>query len=110
MAKVQVTINGITGNVEAGTTVLNAAKEIGAGMAHLCFGNSLCSTCRFSCVSGAEALSAKSPTEKVSLNYHFCFDDSMRLGCQSVINGPGPIEISVPKFFKLIAPPNKKKT
>ena len=105
MAKIQVTINGVSGEVEEGTSVLDAAKQMGARMAHYCFGNSLCTTCRFECISGAESLSEKSAKETVSLNYHMSFDEGTRLGCQAKIKGPGPVDISVPKFFKFIAPP-----
>ncbi len=108
MAKIQVTINGISGEVEEGTSVLDAAKQMGARMAHYCFGNALCTTCRFDCISGAESLSEKSPKEIVSLNFHLSFDEGTRLGCQAKIMGPGPVDISVPKLFKFIAPPASK--
>jgi ferredoxin len=105
-SKVAVSINGIKGQVEAGCTVLEAASQIGAGIAHLCFGHALCTTCRFVPINGVEGLSPKSPVEKVSLNYHLCFDENMRLACQAKITGPQAVELVVPKLFQLIAPKN----
>jgi ferredoxin len=107
--KVKVTINGITGQVEAGKTLLEAASEMGVGMAHVCFGNALCSTCRVNVIEGAESLSTKEMKEKVSLNYHFVFNEDVRLGCQAKIQGPAPIVCESAKPFNWIKPPNDKK-
>jgi ferredoxin len=109
MAKVLVTINGIQGEVEAGCTLLEAAKQIGAGVAHLCFGNAICSTCRVNVVGGDKGLSPKDIKEKVSLNYHLSFDDNTRLCCQAKVTGPDAVEVVAPKPFNWIAPANKKK-
>ncbi len=109
MAKVSVTINGVQGEVEQGKTLLQAAKEIGAGVMHACFGNGLCSTCRVKVVSGAESLSAQEQFEKVSLNYHLSFDDETRLCCQTKLTGDKPVVVAAPKPFRWLAPPNKKK-
>ena len=110
MSKVKVTINGISGDVDQGSTLLEAAKQIGAGVAHYCFGNSICSTCRVNVVSGEKSLSEKSIKETVSLNYHLCFDENMRLSCQTKVVGPDPVEVSAPKLFRMIAPGTKKKS
>ena len=109
MAKVSVTINGITGEVEEGTTLLKAAEEIGVGLAHLCFGNAFCSTCRVNVVSGDKALSEQEVKERVSLDYHLCFDDNTRLACQAKVKGPDPVVVNAPKFFRAIAPRAQKK-
>jgi len=109
MAKVPVIINGIQGEVEAGKTLLEAAKEIGAGVAHLCFGNAICSTCRVNVVQGEKSLSPKDTKEKVSLNYHLSFDDNTRLCCQAKIVGPDVVEVAAVAPFTWIAPSDKKK-
>ncbi len=106
--KVEVSINGIKGLVDEGTTLLEAANEIGAGIGHLCFGNAICNTCRLEVISGAEALSEKSQKEKVSLNYHLSFDDDIRLGCQAKVIGPGPVVLRAPFPFNVIRPPDRK--
>lgn len=107
MPKVSVSINDIQGEVESGKTLLEAAAEIGAGVAHLCFGNAICSTCRVQVVSGEKSLSPKEIKEKVSLNYHLCFDEGMRLCCQTKIVGPDPVVVAAPKLFRMIAPSDK---
>lgn len=109
MSKVKVEINGVSGEVEAGVTLLEAAEQIGAGMAHLCFGNAICSTCRLEVVKGATSLSEKSQKEKVSLNYHLSFADEIRLGCQAKVVGPEPIVAKAPIPFNVIRPPHAAK-
>jgi len=107
-SKVEVSINGVSGVVDSGVTLLEAAAEIGSGVGHLCFGNAICNTCRLEVVSGAESLSEKSQKEKVSLNYHLSFDDDIRLGCQTRIVGPGPVVLQAPFPFNVIRPPDRK--
>jgi len=108
MKKVDVTINGKKGQVDAGCSVLEAAKQIGAGMAHACLGNCLCSTCRMCVIEGKESLNEKSQKETVCLNYHFSFDEGIRLGCQAKIEGPGPVVLKAPIPFGTLRPPHKK--
>jgi ferredoxin len=108
MSKVKVTINGIEGDVEAGCTLLEAADRIGAGVAHLCFGNAICSTCRVQVIGSDKGLSPKEIKEKVSLNYHLSFDDSVRLSCQAKVQGPDPVEVMAPKPFKWLALSDRK--
>jgi ferredoxin len=107
MSKVKVTINGIQGEVAAGSTLLEAADQIGAGVAHLCFGNAICSTCRVQVVGSDKGLSPKETKEKVSLNYHLSFDESIRLSCQAKVLGPDPVEVVAPKPFRWLAPKDK---
>jgi adenylate cyclase len=105
MAKVRVVINGVEGEAEEGQTLLEAAKEIGAGLAHLCLGNAICSTCRVNVLKGAEFLTEKEMKEKVSLNYHLSFSDEVRLGCQARLKGPGPLIVESPIPLKWVSKP-----
>jgi len=111
MAKLNVTINGVSGEVEEGSTVLQAAKELGVSLAHYCFGNAICNTCRVEVIRNAENLSDKAPKEKVSLNYHLSFSDDIRLACQAKVQGDG-VECAAWGPLKYIAPPKfgKKKS
>jgi adenylate cyclase len=109
MAKVSVTLNGVTFEAEEGQTLLEAASKEGVGLAHLCFGNAICSTCRVQVFEGEKSLSPKEIKEKVSLNYHLSFEDNVRLGCQAKIVGPDPIVAQAPKPFSWLAC-NKKKS
>jgi adenylate cyclase len=103
MAKVKVVINGVEGEVDEGITLLEAAKQIHAGLAHLCFGNAICSTCRIEVLKGMDSLSDKEMKEKVSLNYHLSFADEVRLGCQARVKGPGPVIVKSPLPFSLLS-------
>jgi ferredoxin len=105
--KVKVTINGISGEVDTGKTLLEAADDIGAGLMHLCFGNGLCSTCRVEIVDGEKSLSPKEIKERICLDYRFCFDPNTRLACQAKVQGP--VEVAAPKPFSTFAPKPKKK-
>jgi ferredoxin len=109
MSKVSVTVNGIAFEAEQGSTLLEATGKAGVGVAHLCFGNAICSTCRLKVVDGGASLSPKEIKEKVSLNYHMSFDDQTRLACQAKITGPGPVVCEAPFPFNWIHPPNKVK-
>ena len=109
MAKVKLVVNGIEGEVEQGVTLLEGASAIGTGVAHLCFGNAICSTCRVEVVSGGSGLSEKQIKERVSMDYHLCFGENMRLCCQAKIVGSEAVEVRAPKLFRAIAPRNKKK-
>jgi len=121
-SKVSVTVNGESTEVEIeevaegqasdskkNPTLLATAKEMGVSIAHYCFGNAFCSTCRVVVADGAKSLSPKSIKEKVSLNYHLCFDDNTRLACQARIVGKDPIVVEAPTLFKKIALPNLRK-
>ena len=105
---VQVSINGVQGEVEEGVTLLEAAEVIGAGVGHLCFGNAICNTCRLEVISGEDSLSEKSQKEKVSLNYHLSFSDEIRLGCQTKVVGPGPVVLKAPFPLNVVRPPDRK--
>jgi ferredoxin len=101
--KVKVTINGITGEVEEGKTLLEASEELGAPLMHACFGNGLCSTCRVEVYDGAKSLSPAQIKERVCLEYRFCFDPNTRLACQTKITGTEKIEVAAPQPFARMA-------
>jgi 2Fe-2S ferredoxin len=116
--KVSVTINGQSTEVEVqelaegqspdpkkNPTLLEVACGSGVNLAHYCFGNAICSTCRVVVAEGSKSLTPKSTKEKVSLNYHLSFDDNTRLACQARVVGKEPIVVEAPSLFKMIAPP-----
>lgn len=107
MSKITVTLNGTEFQAEEGSTVLEAATQAGVGLAHACFGNSICTTCRVNVIEGGESLSPKHIKETVSLNYHLNFDEPCRLACQAKLTGPGPVTLEAPKPFRWLAPKNR---
>ena len=54
---------GKAGVVADGTTVLQAALDLGVKISHVCGGNGTCSTCRVEVVVGGESLSPINPQE-----------------------------------------------
>lgn len=102
--KVSITINGVQGEVSEGVTLLEAAKEIGAGVGRLCLGNAICNTCRVEVIDGADSLSEKEQKEKVSLNYHLSFSEDIRLSCQTRVKGPGPVVVESPFPLNVLRP------
>ena len=55
---------GKAGVVADGTTVLQAALDLGVKISHVCGGNGTCSTCRVEVVVGGECLSPLNPQEQ----------------------------------------------
>jgi ferredoxin len=106
--KVKVTLNGITAEVTPGKTLLETAGDMGVGIAHACFGNAICSTCRVNVIEGAEGLSPREMKEKVSLNYHLVFSDDVRLACQAKVVGPNPVVAESCKPFNWLRPRDNK--
>ena len=73
---------GRAGSVAPGTTLLQAALDLGVNISHICGGNGICSTCRVEVVAGAENLSPINPQE-VAYDLGTCG----RLGCQARVTG-----------------------
>lgn len=71
--------------VDAGTTLLEAAKKAGARMGSNCGGVCACSTCHCYIKQGATALSTQEDREADRLDQGFDVKASSRLGCQSLI-------------------------
>lgn len=73
---------GKAGVVADGTTVLQAALDLGVKISHVCGGNGTCSTCRVEVVVGGESLSPVNPQEQA-----YDMGDGRRLGCQARVHG-----------------------
>ena len=73
---------GRAGAFPAGTTLLQAALDLGVNISHICGGNGICSTCRVEVVAGRENLSPINPQE---IAYEL--GETCRLGCQARVNG-----------------------
>ena len=92
MAKVIIrnTFEKVSDEVEvpAGTTLLEAAKQVGARMGSNCGGVCACSTCHAYVKEGADALSEQQDLEADRLDLGFDVRANSRLGCQSLIERP----------------------
>ncbi len=84
---------GKAGEVPRGTTVLQAALDLGVNISHICGGNGICSTCRVEVVVGPDNLTPINPQE-VAYDLGQC----RRLGCQArVLGNVGVRVLMVPK-------------
>jgi 2Fe-2S ferredoxin len=71
---------GKAGTVPEGTTVLQAALDLGVKISHVCGGNGTCSTCRVEVV--VDGLSPINPQEEA-----YTMGAGKRLGCQARVTG-----------------------
>jgi len=73
---------GRAGVVAPGTTLLQAALDLGVNISHICGGNGICSTCRVDVVVGSENLTPINPQEIA-----YDLGEGARLGCQARVTG-----------------------
>jgi ferredoxin, 2Fe-2S len=81
--------------VPVGTSILAAAQQIEAPEGYACGGVCACSTCHVYVTKGAELLSAKEDDEEDILDKAFDVRGTSRLGCQSIIERDGEIEVEI---------------
>jgi len=82
--------SGVRRKVDAGTTVLDAARIAGVDLDSTCGGRGLCGRCQVA--APADSLSAPGPTELGYKGRRTLVDD-MRLGCQARVLGDVVVEI-----------------
>ena len=71
--------------VAAGTSVLKAAKQVGAEVGYACGGVCACSTCHVYVKAGLASLSAQEESEEDILDKAFDVRPASRLACQSKV-------------------------
>ena len=81
--------------VPVGTSVLQAAQKCGAPEGFACGGVCACSTCHVYVTKGAELLSEQEDDEADIMDKAFDVRHNSRLGCQSVIEKDGEIEVEI---------------
>lgn len=89
-------VDGPSGDIAAGTSVLKAAMQLGVELTHYCGGNRSCGTCRIEIVDGERYLSRRLPGEEMVLGARHC-DAGNRLGCQARVYGP--VVVRIPEWF-----------
>jgi len=100
--KVVFTPSGIRGEVEAGTDILSAARDLGADVASICGGNGLCTRCKVKLSVGsfpkhqitseADHLSPVLETERKQID-EASLNEGYRLSCQAKIQGDIVIDV-----------------
>jgi ferredoxin, 2Fe-2S len=81
--------------VPIGSSILEAAQKIDAPEGYACGGVCACSTCHVYITKGRELLSDQEEEEEDILDKAFDVRQSSRLGCQSVIESDGEIEVEI---------------
>lgn len=79
-------------------SLLDVALNHKVFLEHACGGNCACTTCHVHVVKGAELLSEMDDDEADRLDMAADLQLNSRLGCQSVITGPGEIVVEIPAW------------
>jgi 2Fe-2S ferredoxin len=74
---------GLAVEVDAGTSLLEAAQKCGAHVGESCGGNCACSTCHVWVTDGADSLSEMEEAEDDRLDMGFDVREESRLACQA---------------------------
>ncbi len=87
---------GKEGDVGQGSTLLEAAQDIGISIESLCGGEGLCGTCKIIVDDGVECLSEPTQADEMLLS-DSQLESGYRLSCRSTVREPGcSIEVTVP--------------
>jgi ferredoxin len=95
MPRVKFVDQNLEVEVEAGTSILQAAKAIGAPEGDACGGVCACSTCHVYVVEGQNLLSGAEEAEEDILDKAFDVRINSRLGCQAKVERDGVIAVKV---------------
>lgn len=98
MPRVRFMKEGLEIDVADGTTILEAAKKIGAPQGDRCGGVCACSTCHVYVSRGFDATGEIEDEEFDILDKAFDVRATSRLGCQAKIHGDIEVEISDESF------------
>ena len=89
---------GVSGEVEPNTSILEASKILGFPLTHDCGGNASCTTCRVEVETGLENLSEIDFDEQDLLDRESLTEACHRLGCQARIVGDVVVRVPLQKF------------
>lgn len=81
--------------VDEGTTVLEAAEEVGALVGSSCGGQCACSTCHVYVVEGEAALCEAQEDEEDRLDMAFDIRPESRLSCQATLTGNHDVVVQI---------------
>lgn len=95
MATIKFIEQDLSVDVPEGTTLLQAAKMIGAPEGDACGGVCACSTCHVYVESGGECLTEAEEEEEDILDKAFDVRMSSRLGCQAKVRSAGVVVLRI---------------
>lgn len=98
MPKVRFQLEDLEVEVDEGTTILEAAKKVGAPEGDRCGGVCACSTCHVYVTQGFDQTSEMEDEEFDILDKAFDVRSTSRLGCQAKIRGDLEVVISDESF------------
>ena len=79
-------------------SILDIALNCGIQLEHACGGNCACTTCHVHVLKGAELLSEMEDDEADRLDMAADLQLNSRLGCQSVVEKPGNVTVTIPAW------------
>jgi ferredoxin len=97
MPKVLFIEQGLEVEVPLGTSLLDAARKVGAPEGDACGGVCACSTCHVYVEEGAELLAEAEEDEEDILDKAFDVRMESRLGCQAKLTGEGRVVLRISK-------------
>jgi len=97
MPKIRFIDQNLEVEVPLGTTLLDAARKIGAPEGYACGGVCACSTCHVYVEEGAALLSDASEDEEDILDKAFDVQMTSRLGCQAKLLRDGLVSLRIAK-------------
>ena len=97
MPKIRFIDQNLEVEVPVGTTLLDAARKIGAPEGYACGGVCACSTCHVYVDEGAALLSEASEDEEDILDKAFDVQMTSRLGCQAKLLRDGLVSLRITK-------------
>ncbi len=95
MPKVRFLDQNVEVEVPVGTSLLEAARAVGAPEGSACGGVCACSTCHVYVEQGAELLSDAQEDEEDILDKAFDVRMSSRLGCQAKVQRDGVVQLRI---------------
>ena len=84
-------------DVEAGTSVLDAALQNGISIEHACEKSCACTTCHLYIREGLESLEPASDNEEDYLDKAWGLDPDSRLSCQAIV-ADEDLVVEIPKY------------
>ena len=97
MPRVRFVDHNLEVEVPVGTSLLDAARQVGAPEGSACGGVCACSTCHVYVQAGAELLSDPEEDEEDILDKAFDVQMTSRLGCQAKLQRDGLVELRISK-------------
>lgn len=95
MTTVTILPAGVTTEVEAGTTLLQAILNAGQTLVSKCGGKASCAACHIFVTGGRKGVSRLTPAENAKLDAMVGVSSKSRLACQATVLGTEPVTLEL---------------